>query len=266
MPPEGPHDGPADGSPEGSVVEDGDSDLVVRPGTPDDATVLAELFMSAREAAYPAMPHSIHPPHEVHAWFRELFGLADGNGNREGRETWVAEQDGHVVGYTILDPEWLDSLYIRPDLTGQGIGSVLLDLAKGLRPDGFGLWVFETNVRAWQFYARHGLVETERTDGSGNEEQAPDIKMVWPGAVAGLRNRIDEIDDQLASLLNERAGITAEIQRRKPVPGHAGRDADREAEIVGRMAERMPNLGTERVREIMHTVITVSLDAAESAE
>ncbi len=247
----------------GAIAEDGDLDLSIRAGTTDDAAVLADLFIAAREAAYPAMPHSIHPPHEVHAWFRELFGLQEGHGNREDRETWVAEQDGDVVGYLLLDPEWVDSLYVRPDLTGQGVGSVLLDLAKSLRPGGFGLWVFETNVRARQFYLRHGLVEAERTDGSGNEEKAPDIKMVWSGAVGDLRARINEIDDRLAALLNERAGITAEIQRRKPVPGHAGRDPDREAEIVARMAERAPNLGPERVRAIMHTVIRVSLDAAD---
>ncbi|HET6624838.1 MAG TPA: GNAT family N-acetyltransferase, partial [Nocardioidaceae bacterium] len=176
-----------------------------------------------------------------------------------------AEQDGEVAGYLLLDPEWLDSLYVRPDLLGQGIGSVLLDLAKSLRPGGFGLWVFETNLRARQFYARHGLVEVERTDGSENEEKAPDIKMVWPGAVAELRNRIDRIDDRLAELLDERAGITAAIQRRKPVPGHAGRDPEREAEIAARMATRAPNLGRDRIGEIMHTVIRVSLDAADSA-
>lgn len=253
-------------SADGALSEDGDLDLTIRPGTTDDAGVLADLFVAAREAAYPAMPHSVHPPHEVHTWFRELFGLQQGAGNRDDREVWVAEQDGGVVGYLLLDPEWLDSLYVRPELTGQGIGSVLLDLAKSLRPDGFGLWVFESNVAAQRFYLRHGLVEAERTDGSDNEEKAPDIKLVWPGAVAELRDRIDEIDDQLAVLLNERAGITAEVQRRKPVPGHAGRDPERESEIAARMAGRAPNLGPERVREIMHTVITVSLDAAESAD
>lgn len=242
----------------GPVVGGGEPDLTLRPGTTDDADALAELFITAREAAYPAMPHSVHPPHEVHTWFREL---CDGH-----RETWVAERDGAVVGYLILDPEWLDSVYVRPDLTGRGIGSVLLDLAKSLRPNGFSLWVFQSNVAAQRFYLRHGLSEAERTDGTGNEERAPDIRMLWPGAVAELRNRINEIDDRLAALLDERAGITAEIQRRKPVPGHAGRDPERETEIVHRMAGLAPHLGADRIREIMHAVISVSLDAADQRE
>jgi chorismate mutase len=205
------------------------------------------------------MPAPAHPVEDIHRWFDEQVGV-DGPA---GREVWVAERGGAIVGYLFLDPEWLDSLYVRPDLTGQGIGSVLLDLAKSLRPDGFGLWVFESNVRALRFYLRQGFVEKERTDGSENEEKSPDILMLWPGAVAELRARINEIDDRLAVLLDERAGITADIQTRKRVPGHAGRDAEREAEIVARMAERAPNLGAERIRTIMHTVITVSLDAAE---
>ncbi len=162
-----------------------DVNLTLRPGRPDDAAVLAELFIAARDASYPAMPHGIHTPHEIHAWFRQVVRLPQGDPGRKGRETWVAERDGDAVAYVILDAEWLDSLYVRPDQTGQGIGSALLDLAKERRPGGFDLWVFETNVRARRFYARHGLVETERTDGSGNEEHAPDIKMVWrPQAVA----------------------------------------------------------------------------------
>jgi GNAT superfamily N-acetyltransferase len=77
---------------------------------------------------------------------------------------------------------WLDHLFVRPDATGGGVGSTLLDLVKSLRPDGFSLWVFESNTGARRFYRRHGLAELERTDGSANEEKSPDIKMAWPGS------------------------------------------------------------------------------------
>jgi chorismate mutase len=140
-----------------------------------------------------------------------------------------------------------------------------LDLAKSLRPRRLGLWVFETNAGARRFYARHGFVEVRRTDGSDNEEHQPDIEMAWPDpdSLEGLRGRIDRIDDRLATLLAERARITAQVQRVKPVPGHAGRDPDREDEIVARMATVAPALGEQRLRRIMHAVISESLDAAE---
>ena len=243
--------------PEGGAQQgtaEGVEDLSLRPAVADDAEALAGLFVDAREAAYPDMPKSIHTMGEIRIWFGALFDT--------DREVWVAERDDAVVAYLILDPGWLHSLYVRPDLTGQGIGSVLIDLAKSLRPAGFALWVFESNSRAKAFYERHGFFAAERTDGSANEEKAPDIRMVWPGAVGELRRRINEIDDQLAGLLNERAGITAEIQLHKPVAGYAGRDPAREAEIVTRMAERAPNLGEQRVAQIMHAVITAGLDAA----
>lgn len=235
-----------------------ESDLTLRPAEVADARPLAELFIAARRAAEPAMPAPVHSRDSIYAWFAELL---DGE-----RETWVAEQDDDIVGYIILDPAWLDSIYVRPELTGQGVGSVLLDLAKSLRPDGFALWVFRTNVRAQQFYRRHGLLMLESTDGSGNEEKAPDVRMAWPGAhpTEFLRRQIDEVDTELGRLLAGRSALTSAVQRHKEVPGHQGRDRVREAEIVAMMAERAPALGPERIARIMDTVITESLDAAAS--
>jgi chorismate mutase/GNAT superfamily N-acetyltransferase len=255
-------------TPTEGVGLDGDdaADLTLRPASADDADVLAELFWDARQASYPAMPYTVHPMPEVRHWFREVLGLVPRTLPMPAeRETWVAERDGDVVGYLVLDPQWLDSLYVRPDLTGQGIGTTLLDLAKGLRPDGFGLWVFESNVRAQDFYRRHGLIVVRRTDGSDNEERSPDLEMAWvgPERLAGIRRRIDAVDARLAELLNERALLTAAAQEHKTVAGHAGRDVAREAEIVARMADLAPDLGHAAMARIMHAVITASLDAAE---
>ena len=56
-------------------------------------------------------------------------------------------------------------------------------MVKQLRPDGFCLWVFESNAPARAFYANRGLIELESTDGSANEEKAPDIRMAWPAPI-----------------------------------------------------------------------------------
>jgi len=240
------------------------SDLVLRPAGPDDAGTLADLFMAAREAAFPAMPRPVHGPSSVRAWFDELVGPRP-DGSDPTRETWLAERHGRVVGYAILDGGWLDSLYVAPAETGQGLGAVLLDLVKGLRPDGFSLWVFESNRRARAFYERHGLLTLRRTDGSQNEEGAPDREMAWLGVdpVATLRRRVDATDDALAELLEQRLTLTGLIQRHKPVGGHAGRDPEREEEIVRRMSRLAPRLGADRLRRIMQTVIGEGLDAVE---
>jgi GNAT superfamily N-acetyltransferase/chorismate mutase len=232
--------------------------ITVRPATADDADALATLFLDAREAAYPAIPRPVHPPDDVRRWMRGRFDLPE-------CEVWLAEQGDVPVGLLLLEESWVHSLYVDPARTGQGIGSLLLDVAKHGRPRRLGLWVFETNEGARRFYRRHGFVEIDRTDGSQNEEGEPDVEMAWPdpASLQGMRGRIDDIDDRLAALLAERAEITALIQDVKDVPGHAGRDSGREDEIVRRMALLAPALGEERLRRIMHAVISESLDAAD---
>lgn len=211
-------------------------DLTVRQATPADAGSLAALFGVARAAAFPAMPRPVHTNASVRAWFTDLLA-PDGPA---GRETWLAEAGGEVVGYLVLEPHWLESLYVLPGRTGEGVGTVLLDLAKALRPTGFSLWVFETNERARAFYERAGLVTVRVTDGSTNEERSPDREMAWLGAdpVAALRRRVDDCDDELAELLTQRAALTGLIQRYKESPELPGRDAAREAEIVDRPDDR----------------------------
>jgi chorismate mutase/GNAT superfamily N-acetyltransferase len=232
--------------------------LTLRPAGPEDADALATLFLEAREAAYPAIPRPVHPADDVRRWMHSCCSAATS-------EVWLVEDAGAPVGLLILQDDWVHSLYVAPNRTGEGIGTVLLDLAKSLRPRRLGLWVFETNAGARRFYERHGFVAVRRTDGTDNEEHQPDIEMAWPdpSSLAGLRGRIDEIDDRLATLLGERAETTARVQQVKEVPGHAGRDPDREAEIAARMARLAPVLGEDRLRRIMHVVITESLDAYE---
>jgi chorismate mutase/ribosomal protein S18 acetylase RimI-like enzyme len=238
-----------------------DPDLTVRPATVDDADALATLFLAARDAAYPAIPRPVHPAEDVRRWLRARVDADDA-------EVWLAERAAAPVALLLLEGCWVHSLYVDPALTGQGIGTTMLDLAKTLRPDGLGLWVFETNTGAQRFYARQGFGEVRRTDGADNEEREPDIEMAWPdpGSLGGMRRRIDDIDDRLAALLAERAGLTARIQQVKDVPGHAGRDREREDQIVARMARVAPELGEPRIRRIMQQVISESLDAAADPE
>ncbi len=235
-------------------------DLQLRRATPDDAAALAEVHLAARKGALPAMPPSVHSDAEALPWVTGWLAGDD--------EVWVAESDGVPVGYARLTPGWLDDLYVAPQFAGRGVGGTLLDLAKSVRPDGFALWVFESNLPARRFYERRGLVELERTDGSANEERAPDIRMAWPGVdpMRYLRAQVDETDEDLAHLLARRAALTAAIQRYKETPGHAGRDLDREAEIAARMARHAPTLGEAGLRRIVHEIITTSLDAIEEAE
>jgi chorismate mutase/GNAT superfamily N-acetyltransferase len=241
-------------------------DLVLRPATTDDADQVTELYLATRRASVPAMPPQLHTRESV---------LAFMTGTIVEKEVWVAERD-ETVGFATLSEAFLDALYVGPDHQGFGIGTALLDLAKARRPDGFALWVFASNAPARGFYHRHGLVELEHTDGSGNEERSPDVRMAWPGSdpIGFLRRQIDEVDDELALVLARRFALTATVQGYKRHPGREGRDPEREREIAEkvaqgvaqRMAAHAPGLGADQIGRIMDAVIGASLEAYETGE
>ena len=139
-----------------------------------DAGAVADVLISSRRAAGDAIPPAVHPDAETREWVRAVVVPQ--------REVWLAEgADGSPLGVLVLDDDWVDQLYVGPACTGRGLGSRLIELAKSRRPAGLRLWTFASNTAAQRFYLRHGFVVAETTDGSGNEEQAPDIRFVWPG-------------------------------------------------------------------------------------
>ncbi len=239
---------------------DGGADLVLRPGLHDDLPAVADLFIASRTGAVPAMPPLVGPVDRAREWVRG-WDLAR-------QELWIAESVDSTtgpVGFANVEGDWLNGLYVAPDAARSGVGSALLDLVKGIRPDGFCLWVFESNHPAREFYRRHGLVELERTDGSTNMERAPDVKMAWPGAdpLSFYRGLIDDVDAQLGDLLARRVALTRVVQEHKHATvGSTERDLTRERVIAQAMAERAPELGTDRLERIVHAIITESLDAA----
>jgi GNAT superfamily N-acetyltransferase len=148
--------------------------IALRRGGAADGPLAAELWLRARRAAAGQTPDTVHPPHEVRAWFAGHVVTHT--------ELWVAEdRQRTLVGILVLDGDWLDQLYVEPALTGRGVGAALLRLAKRRHPDGLWLWVFASNIGAQRFYERHGFAEIERTDGRDNEERSPDILYAWPG-------------------------------------------------------------------------------------
>ena len=146
------------------------SDVTFRRATADDAIEIAALYATARRAAVPAIPPSVHDDESIADFVRTKMIPTF--------ETWVAVEDGMIVGFLALDDDWVEHLYLAPERTGAGIGSDLLALAKRRRPGGLRLWAFQSNARAIAFYERHGFVAEAWTDGD-NEERAPDVRLRW---------------------------------------------------------------------------------------
>ena len=149
-------------------------DLTIRRAAAADAHSASDLYLRARRVAAKTgrIPPPAHSDDEVAAWIEHVV--------IPKLECWLAQTPGRqAVGILVLEGDWIDQLYVDPDLTGRGIGVELLDLAKRERPHGLRLWTFVSNEGAQRFWERHGFREVERTNGSRNEERVPDIRYVW---------------------------------------------------------------------------------------
>ena len=144
----------------------------VRRARPEDAAACARVLRGSRAEAMPWLP-VLHTPEEDLAYLRGVLAQ---------QRTWVAEADGEVVGFASLDEAEgvLDHLYLDPGSQRRGIGSALLTTVRTAYDGPLELWVFADNTSARAFYAAHGGVELYATDGAGNEERTPDVRMRLP--------------------------------------------------------------------------------------
>ncbi|ASJ73697.1 hypothetical protein IMCC3135_18090 [Granulosicoccus antarcticus IMCC3135] len=96
-----------------------------------------------------------------------------------GGKVRVATLDSAVVGMVATSHDegldWIDHLYVAPDLVGKGIGTSLLRDALGGLGRPVRLWTFQDNHGARRFYKRNGFGELELTNGENNEEKCPDV-------------------------------------------------------------------------------------------
>jgi len=143
----------------------------VRLARVQDVVAVTDLLWSARQAAVPSVPSVVGNYERMHSWISGRL--------TETVDCWVTEDAQGLTAMLLLEPGWIDQLYVRPDMIGRGLGSELVAKAKETMPDGLQLWTFQSNLGAHKFYERHGFIAVETTDGSGNEEQAPDVRYVW---------------------------------------------------------------------------------------
>lgn len=147
--------------------------MEIRRAREDEIELLTRLFIRARnEMDYlPPVPDEAAVP------------IA--NRMREHEEVWLAEEDGNLMGFlgiehsTNLDAPVLEKIYVEPTEQNRGIGTLLLEKAKELRPQGLYLWVFQKNVGARRLYERSGFQLVKLTDGADNMEREPDALYRW---------------------------------------------------------------------------------------
>ncbi|HTP76851.1 MAG TPA: GNAT family N-acetyltransferase [Rhizomicrobium sp.] len=141
----------------------------IRRATDKDGPDVGEVFLAAR-ATMTYLPR-VHSDDETRDHFKRLV---------RDKETWIADRDGKVVGFAVIDGGWLEHLYVHPSRFKTGTGSKLFAQATRQHPQGFQFWAFQQNTGARRFYERHGCALVRLTNGEDNEEKTPDALYVWP--------------------------------------------------------------------------------------
>ena len=143
---------------------------MLRRARPEDADELAALFLASRRDALPYLPE-IHSDEETHTWMREVVLVTC--------RVWVVAQEGRLAGFLALRHEHVEHLYVLPECQKRGVGSLLLEVAKGASPHRLLLYTFQRNSAARTFYERRGFHTIAFGDGSDNEEGEPDVLYEW---------------------------------------------------------------------------------------
>jgi len=139
------------------------------PAKPADAGPLARILADWIDET-DWMP-DIHTPEEDCRFLTGLIDRCDVVTVRNWRG---------LLGFIARDGIMIHALYLAPRARGRGLGKRLLDIAKS-RSDQLELWSFQSNTGARAFYAREGFSEVEMTDGAGNDEKVPDVRLIWQG-------------------------------------------------------------------------------------
>lgn len=147
--------------------------LSIRNATQSDASELTSLYLASRNK-YISFAPLIHSDAEIQQWLHDIL--------IPSTQVWVVEQDDEIIAMLALikkqEMNWIQQLYVLPEMTGQGVGSLLIDQVKLLHLP-IRLHTFQENLGARRFYEKHGFKIIALSDGAENEEHCPDILYEW---------------------------------------------------------------------------------------
>ena len=144
-------------------------ETTIRPAEVSDAAAIARVHVASWQEAYAGIIPieylaAVEPAEREQRWSEHLS-----NGPGAGVRTWVADEDGTIVGFASVGPardedaernqEEIYSIYLDPTKWGQGVARDLIRtvLADVPATTPLSLWVMADNARARHFYRRHGF-------------------------------------------------------------------------------------------------------------
>lgn len=123
---------------------------VVRKYEGSDVEAVLSVWESTQELAHPFLPDDFQNQEK-----RNIRGLYLPN-----VDTWVVEDNNHVVGFIALIGNEIGGLFVRPTHHGRKLGKLLVDKANELHGE-LTVEVFAKNLIGRQFYSKYGFTMVE---------------------------------------------------------------------------------------------------------
>lgn len=120
--------------------------LTIRHYTDDDLSGVLSAWENATSVAHRFLPEDFLE--------QERYNIP--NVYLPNTDTWVAEDNGTVIGFIALIANEVGAIFVEPDFHGRGIGRALMDKARQLHGD-LEVEVFQKNAIGRQFYSSYGF-------------------------------------------------------------------------------------------------------------
>jgi ribosomal protein S18 acetylase RimI-like enzyme len=140
----------------------------IRPYMETDLNLVVTLWYRSWSEAFP----TLHHPQPIEQW-KSRFQ----NNYSKPETTWVATIQEQVVGFLVLNDRIIEQIFVAVEMQSKGVGTVLLNHAKTLHPEGLRLTTLQKNELARHFYEKHGFVAG--TIGVNSVNGQPNIEYCW---------------------------------------------------------------------------------------